>query len=226
MQQEGLEAPGLDRFVNQLEGGLLRGIQFVPRADRSLHRDGLRLERENASLCLRSAVEPVGAQPRRDVCAISVGTRPVLRSGLGVGRALADRPGFTPGRCRRPGRPPRDDHLGRAQDAIVEAVADAVDAGDLPLIVDRVLFVDDGLMNMWVEAIALVADLLEALGLKDALQLLADQPDALGPGLFGEVSRDVGEGTLEIVEDRQELGQQAAVGVADLLVGSRAVRRL
>ena len=48
VQQKGLEAPGLDGVVNLLEGGLLRGIQLVPRADRGLHGDGLRLERDDA----------------------------------------------------------------------------------------------------------------------------------------------------------------------------------
>ena len=121
-------------------------------------------------------------------------------------------------RCRRPGRPPRDDHLGRAQNAIVEAVADAVDAGDLPLVVDGVLFVGDGLVDVRIEAVALAADLLQALPLEDAVELLADQADALRPGVLGEVRRDVRERELEIVDDRQELGQQAAVGVADLLL--------
>jgi hypothetical protein len=40
----------------------------------------------------------------------------------------------------------------------------------------------------------------------------------VGPGLLGEVGRDIAERQLEIVDDREELGQERAVGVADLLL--------
>ena len=48
VQQKGLEALGLYALVNLLERGLLRGVQLVARADRGLHRDGLRLERNQS----------------------------------------------------------------------------------------------------------------------------------------------------------------------------------
>src|SRR5205823_7277061 len=103
-----------------------------------------------------------------------------------VGGTFADRSGFTTGRCRRPGRPPRDDHLGRPQDAISEAVAGAIDVGDLPFIVGRVLFVSDGLVDARIEEIAFGPDRLQALLGEQVAELLTDQVDALGPGVLGD----------------------------------------
>jgi hypothetical protein len=83
---------------------------------------------------------------------------------------------------------------------------------------DRVLFVGDGLVHARIEEVALTADPLEALLLKDMLQLLADQRDALRPGVLGDVIGHAGERALKIVEDGQKLGQQAGVRIADRLV--------
>ena len=61
-------------------------------------------------------------------------------------------------------------------------------------------------MDVRIEAVALAADLLQPLPLEDAVELLADQADALRPGVLGKVSRDVVERALEVVDDRAGAG--------------------
>ena len=110
------------------------------------------------------------------------------------------------GRRRRLSPPAvaHDRDASRPNQARAETVARSFDRGDDRLVQVRPLLIGDGFVQRGVEALARHPEALEAPDAQDLPETMPAQRDALDPGMRLECRRQVVEGAIELVEQREE----------------------